>query len=455
MFTKPLGDRGSAMVSVIGVLAVLAVVVTGSVLVTRDNARVLQGRSDSVRAFYIAEAGLAVGESVLLDAIRAGEPWTRDTSLQGENAYAVPPPLEALAEMSPRLEGLEIRIDVIDASGIYKIRSSVSMVSAGGATQQTAEASVSKLVAVSQGGGSGGGAGGGPSEELIVALNRGIISNGNVVVENNAYIRYSVHANGTVTVGKNAIIALGYTTGADEIITLPTIVDLRAYSESQAESTRSGYSGGWTSNPHDLVGNVHLTQDLQLSNNRLVMANLWIEGDVQMGNNVVVMGDIFVEGDLTVGNNVWLQGKVFVKGNASLGNNALIGGPIFVYGDPEDSDTLVCNNVVINGNIVAASDVEIRNNVVVRGSLLSGGSISFYNNAVLGREFYGPLIYSAGDTVVRNNVALSVAAMIAHGNITIHNNAVINESSFGVDPSILGLFPGDSGSLIIDKHWGG
>lgn len=440
------------MVSVIGVLAVLAVVVTGSVLVTRDNARVLQGRSDSVRAFYIAEAGLAVGESVLLDAIRAGEPWTRDTSLQGENAYAVPPPLEALAEMSPRLEGLEIRIDVIDASRIYKIRSSISMVGAGGATQQT---SVSKLVAVSQGGGSGGGAGGGPSEELIVALNRGIISNGNVVVKNNAYIRYSVHANGTVTVGKNAIIALGYTTGADEIITLPTIVDLRAYSESQAESTRSGYSGGWTSNPNNLVGNVHLTEDLQLSDNRFVSANLWVEGDVSIGNGVVIMGDIFVEGDLTVGQNVWLEGKVFVKGNASLGNNALIGGPIFVYGGPEDSDALVCNNVVINGNIVAASDVEIRNNVVVRGSLLSGGSISFHNNAVLRGEFYGPLIYSAGDTTVRNNVALSIAAMIAHGNIRIDNNAVINESWFGVDPSILGLFPGDPGSLVINKHWGG
>ena len=238
VFTKPLGDRGSAMVSVIGVLAVLAMVATGSVLATRENARMLQRRTDSVAAFYIAEACLAVGESFLLEAIREGEPWTKDTSLQGENAYVVPPPLESFAEMQSRLDDIQIFIDVIDACGIYKIRVSVSMAGAGSAMATTATASVSKLVAVSR---CGGGDGGGPSPELIAALNKGIISDRNVVVDNNAYIRASVHANGTVTVGKNVIIALGHTSGADEIIPLPTIADIRAYAESQAESTRSEY----------------------------------------------------------------------------------------------------------------------------------------------------------------------------------------------------------------------
>jgi predicted acyltransferase (DUF342 family) len=452
VFTKPLGDRGSAVVSVIGVLAVLAMVATGSVLATRENARMLQRRTDSVAAFYIAEACLAVGESFLLEAIREGEPWTKDTSLQGENAYVVPPPLESFAEMQSRLDDIQIFIDVIDACGIYKIRVSVSMAGAGSAMATTATASVSKLVAVSR---CGGGDGGGPSPELIAALNKGIISDRNVVVDNNAYIRASVHANGTVTVGKNVIIALGHTSGADEIIPLPTIADIRAYAESQAESTRSEYSGGWTSDPRNLAGNVHLTEGLKLSNNQFVTANLWVEGDMQIGNNVVVVGDIFVEGDLTIGQNVLVHGKVFVRGNASLGNNAVIGGPIYVYGGPDECDTLVCNNVVIGDNIVAASDVEIRNNVVVKGSLLSGGSISFHNNAALGRVLYGALVYSAGDTTVKNDVVLSVAAMIAHGDIKIHSNAVINESLFGVDPSVLELFPGGSGSLIIDGHWGG
>jgi predicted acyltransferase (DUF342 family) len=427
----------------VGVLATLAIVVTATIVTTRSSARLLAMKTDSVRAFYLAEAGLAVGESEILREYEAKASWVTDVSVQGDNAHVVSAPLTSLQEMQPRLVALQVLVDVLDESGVYKVRSSATLSSHSGTT----DAALVKYIVIKPGSEGEGGV----SQHLLIALSRSILSGGDLILYNNARVEGSAHSNETVTLLNNVVITSGYTDGDDMVLTIPQMTSVADYAQVQADRVRSGYSGGWTSNPNNLVGNVHLPGNLTIGNNRTIHANLWVDGDLKVSNNSEVYGDLFVEGDLTLSNGVKVYGKLFVKGSLTIENNIQVDGPIYVYGD--SGSLKFGNNAVVKSHIISSVDIDIHNNITVQGSLLSERNVSIHNNATLGTAQYGALVYAGGDVTIGNNVTIRIGSIIAHGEAGIRNNGRVLQSGLGVDPSIFELFPGVPRPAIVDSHW--
>jgi len=440
-------EKGSVLVTALGVLSVLALMAMGGFLVFQGNLRLLSRKTDSLKAFYCAEAGVAVGESALLRAFKSGDGWIEDESFQDENAYPVVPPLTSLQEVEPRLSDVKILIDVVDGPGVYRIRSYATITGSYGPVQ----ASVVKHVVVDPYAG-----GGGVSPEFLDALDKIILSGGDITLQSHAIVSGSVHSNGRVTIEEHAMIEGNVTDADDEIRHLPTIADLGKYAQSKAESVRSEYSGGWTSNPNNLVGNVHLKSDLFIDAHRTVRANLWVEGNVQISSHVKLDGDLFVEGNCFISSHVDVYGDVFVRGPLTIGSYVNIDGSVYVYDPLGGTNTFrLSEHSVINGNLVSAANVEVASHAKVHGSVLSGGSITFSEHSMsLGTSERGALVYAARDITVRSHGLSNVVAVIAHGWVDLKEHARVYRSDLNIDPELFALFPGPGVPAIVDSYWG-
>lgn len=446
-------DRGSALVVSIGVLAILAVVVTGVLVAAEGNARLLAKRTDSVTAFYLAEAGIAVAESELLREYAAEASWVTDTSLQGENARIISAPIASLQEVQPRLAAMQVLVDVMDASGVYKIRSSATLSGSRGQT----DAAVAKYVVIKPGSSGQTSA----SKDLLNALNRSVLCGGNLTMSNSSRIEGSAHSNKDVRLYNSAVITGGYTDGSKASYTIPQMVPLADYARDLAEKVRAGYSGGWVTNPASLAGvsgNIHYTTGTWIAGKTVVNGNLWVDGDLSVSNKAVIYGDVFVKGNLDLANQVKVYGRLFVEGTLWISNGVEVDGPVYVYGQ---SGTLAfSNSATINSHVISTLTVTVSNAVTIRGSLLSERDIIFSNSAHLGdtqpgTAQYGALVYAGGDIFISNNLTIRVASMIAHGRVDVANSPQVLQSGLGIDPSIFDLFPGEPIPAIVDSHWSG
>lgn len=439
-------ERGSALLTVVGVLTVLAVLMTGTLMVTQNNANLLRKRTDSMKAFYAAEAGLAVGESELLRDLETGASWTTDENVEGENAHRVTVPIACLQEVEPGLSELRVLVEVMDDVGVYKILSSATLSSGYDSTT----AFLTKYVVVQDDVGSGGGV----SPDLLEALNKSVVSGDNLTLLSHASIQGSAHSNGYVGMGSHATITLGYTECDDFIMALPTVDSIASYARAQAESVRSEYLGDWTSDSDSLTGNVHLTQDLSLSEHQTVDANLWIEGNLSVRSHAKVYGDVFVEGDLTLSSHTQICGHVFVEGSLSVGSHASIDGPLYVYGDPDEVGAVsISEHVSILSHVMTLSDLTIRSHSTVYGSLLSERSVNIHEHATVGTTSIGSLVYAGSNVTLRSHAKV-YGSVIAHGFTEIREHAKVEQSDSGIDTSVFELFPAAGEPGIVDSYWG-
>jgi len=196
-------------------------------------------------------------------------------------------------------------------------------------------------------------------------------------------------------------------------------------------------------------GHVYSDGDLLMRNVSVIMGNAYVLGDVMLWNNAEVLGNVYADGDVVLKQQAQVWGDVWATGEVKVLAGAEVYGTIHEYCDPSE--------LPLMPTLDPPTDMEVEEaRAEYESQAKAGGNLS--DNLVIdGVENLGPLyidgdlnilgeanvtlggtVYVTGNIDIANNVTIdgSADAIVAEGDIVIHNNSYIETTNILVIMSV-------------------
>ena len=196
-------------------------------------------------------------------------------------------------------------------------------------------------------------------------------------------------------------------------------------------------------------GHVYSDGDLVMRNVSEIMGNAYVRGDVILWNNAEILGNIYADGDVQLKSATQAWGDIWATGRIQVGPNAEVYGTIHEDCDPSELPVMPTLDPPTPGEVEEAR-------AEYESQARAGGEL-YDNLAIGGVENLGPLyidgdlnilgganvtlagtVYVTGNIDIANNVTIdgSADALVAEGDIVIHNNSFIETTSILVIMSV-------------------